>query len=103
MIVLSDRENMSFPEDLRNSRNSLGISQQELADQTGISVVMVGRYERGEAVPSQRTFLLLKKALEEGLFNPSEKEDKDILLSQANTDQIRTRLKELGWQKITLE
>ena len=33
-------------------RDKKGISQSELADKRGISRVMIGKYKRGEAIPS---------------------------------------------------
>ena len=33
-------------------RDKKGFSQTDLADKTGVSRVMIGRYERGEAMPS---------------------------------------------------
>ena len=37
---------------ISDSRESKGWSQSELADKSGVSRVMIGKYERGEAVPS---------------------------------------------------
>jgi transcriptional regulator with XRE-family HTH domain len=47
-------------------RDKKGLSQTELADKSGVSRVMIGKYERGEAMPSidaAKKLLMLWKRL----------------------------------------
>ncbi|WP_257282310.1 helix-turn-helix transcriptional regulator [Endozoicomonas sp. ISHI1] len=104
MIILSGSNNEDFSKDLRENRKKLGLSQEELADAAKISKVMVGRYERGIARPSEGTWQMLRKALEDRFFQIAPRpKPEDVLLSEANTDQLCQRLKELGWGSIKLE
>lgn len=56
-------------------RQALGMSQQELADKTGLTRVTIGSIERGRSEPTIKTFLILSKTLgieEQGLIPPTE-------------------------------
>lgn len=44
--------NMSFAKRLKEERERSGLSKGELAEQVGMHYSQIGRYERGEAVPS---------------------------------------------------
>ena len=44
---------MSFGDRLREARKSKGMSQQELADELGISINSVANYERGTSFPKE--------------------------------------------------
>lgn len=104
MIILSGYNSEDFSKDLRENRKRLGLSQEELADAAKISKVMVGRYERGVATPSEGTWEMLRKALEDRLFQIAPRpKPEGVLLSEANTDQLCERLKQLGWRSIKLE
>jgi len=48
-------------------RDSKGWSQSELADKSGVSRVMIGKYERGEAIPSIDAAKKIADALEVSL------------------------------------
>lgn len=48
-------------------RDKKGISQSELADKSGVSRVMIGKYERGEAIPSIDAAKKIADALEVSL------------------------------------
>ena len=48
-------------------RDKKGISQTELADKCGVSRVMIGKYERGEAIPSVDAAKKIADALEVSL------------------------------------
>ncbi len=50
-------------------RDKKGWSQAELADNSGVSRVMIGKYERGEAVPSIDAAKKIADALEVSLDN----------------------------------
>jgi transcriptional regulator with XRE-family HTH domain len=45
-------------------RDKKGLSQTELADKSGVSRVMIGKYERGEAIPSIDAAKKIADALE---------------------------------------
>jgi transcriptional regulator with XRE-family HTH domain len=48
-------------------RDKKGFSQTELADKSGVSRVMIGKYERGEALPSIDAAKKIADALEVSL------------------------------------
>lgn len=50
-------------EKVRNLRESLGLTQREVASRAGVSAVLVGQIEKGKAQPSLRTVESLAKAL----------------------------------------
>lgn len=52
---------MSFSEEVKNVRQKLGISQEELAHEVGVSFATVNRWENGNYKPSH----LAKKAFED--------------------------------------
>ncbi|GLT00146.1 hypothetical protein GCM10007897_15300 [Sphingobium jiangsuense] len=45
------------PDELKELRKALGLSQQEFADALGVSRVLVGQMERGQAPIERRTAL----------------------------------------------
>ena len=54
---------MEFQDRLKQARNNNKISQQELAKLVGVHYTNIGRYERGEAVPSANVLNKLAQAL----------------------------------------
>ncbi|MGG5578774.1 helix-turn-helix domain-containing protein [Myroides sp. C15-4] len=48
-------------------RDKKGFSQSDLADKSGVSRVMIGKYERGEAIPSIEAAKKIADALEVSL------------------------------------
>ena len=48
---------------IRNYRKQIGLTQEKLAERIGKSVNYVGMIERGEKVPSLKTFILIANAL----------------------------------------
>jgi len=62
---------------VREKREALGLTQQELADRVGISRQSIISIEKGRYVPSVHSSLLLARALGEGveiLFQLADKE-----------------------------
>ncbi|MDX9905907.1 MAG: helix-turn-helix transcriptional regulator [Bacteroidales bacterium] len=55
---------MSFKDRLKQARTNKKISQQELAKRVGVHYTNIGRYERGEAVPSANVLNSLAQALD---------------------------------------
>jgi transcriptional regulator with XRE-family HTH domain len=53
----------SFAARLRESRQAKGLSQEELADRSGLHLTAVGRIERAEREPGIRTVYKLARAL----------------------------------------
>lgn len=47
---------------LREARETMGISQEELADRVGVSSQTVGRWERGVVAPQGRNLVRLAEA-----------------------------------------
>lgn len=54
---------LSLMLDLRNTRKAQGLTQQQLADRTGMSQGEISRIERLVIVPQSTTLLLIAKAL----------------------------------------
>lgn len=50
---------------IRDLRKQLGLSQEQLARQLGISFQTVNRWENGRSIPSQMAMKLLKKLLKD--------------------------------------
>lgn len=48
---------------LRKAREERGLSQQQLADMIGASVMQISRYERGQVLPALETAVALAEAL----------------------------------------
>ena len=48
---------------IRKYRKQIGITQEQLAEKIGKSVNYIGMIERGEKVPSLKTFILIANAL----------------------------------------
>jgi transcriptional regulator with XRE-family HTH domain len=58
---------MKTSKNIAELRKKMNWSQSELADKTGISQVMVGKYERGDAVPSLEVAKKIADAFEVSL------------------------------------
>jgi transcriptional regulator with XRE-family HTH domain len=59
------RERRTFGENLRDARNSAGLSQQALALSSGMDRAAIGIYENGGRQPRLDTILKLAQALED--------------------------------------
>jgi len=77
---------MAFPQALVHLRRAKGLSQQALADTTGIHVTQIKRYEGGSAQPSieglKKIALALDCATDVLVFDPSERPIADDLQRQ---------------------
>ena len=77
---------MAFPQALVQLRRGKGMSQQALADATGIHVTQIKRYEGGSAQPSmeglKKIALALDCATDVLVFDPSERPIADDLQRQ---------------------
>ena len=77
---------MAFPQALVHLRRAKGLSQQALADATGIHVTQIKRYEGGSAQPSmdglKKIALALDCATDVLVFDPSERPIADDLQRQ---------------------
>ena len=57
-------QGFSFGEWIRKRRNTLGLTQEAIAEQVGYSIAMICKIEDGERRPSARAVALLAQALE---------------------------------------
>jgi len=81
----------TFSEKVRDARSERGISQTELAIETGVSARSIKAYEKGEKVPRQGTMLRLASALgvsvkflsDDNCENPMEDIEKDGYIEEA--------------------
>ena len=55
---------MSVGEKIKQKREALGLSQQQLADAVGVARANIAQYERGGKVPTVATGKYIAKALE---------------------------------------
>ena len=62
-MTLTCSETIAFGQRLRKRRTERGISQDELADRTGIHPTAIGRLERGLREPRLKTILRLAEGL----------------------------------------
>jgi transcriptional regulator with XRE-family HTH domain len=65
-----------FAKRLRKIRRSMDLTQEQLADQVGVSLNFIGQLERGESAPSFETVQKIAEVLEVDVsefFLPSEK------------------------------
>ncbi|HEY2768006.1 MAG TPA: helix-turn-helix transcriptional regulator [Solirubrobacteraceae bacterium] len=56
-------ENVAFGWRLRGLRGELGVSQDELAQRTGIHVTTIGRFEHGSREPRLKSILRIARGL----------------------------------------
>ena len=54
---------MNFPEEMKRSRNQLGLTQKQFAKRAETSQQMIVNYEKGYVEPSYRKFLMICKLL----------------------------------------
>lgn len=54
---------MNFPEEMKRSRNQLGLTQKQFAKRAETSQQMIVNYEKGYVEPSYRKFLIICKLL----------------------------------------
>lgn len=53
---------MNLSEQIKEKRKALGLTQAQLAEATGVTVVSIGKYENGK-LPTVRKLLALSKVL----------------------------------------
>lgn len=91
MIALSSLAffTMNFPERLTTLRKARGLTQQALADQVGIAVLQVHRYESGTSQPTldviRRLAIALGASADMLVFNEDERGPSDALRYQFET------------------
>ncbi|RLB14972.1 MAG: transcriptional regulator [Deltaproteobacteria bacterium] len=68
-----NREAENFPELVKEVRRKLGLSQEELAHELGVSFATVNRWENGKTMPSKMARTVWKqfcqRQIEEGKLN----------------------------------
>ena len=68
-----NREAENFPELVKEVRRQLGLSQEELAHELGVSFATVNRWENGKTMPSKMARTVWKqfcqRQIEEGKLN----------------------------------
>jgi len=72
-----DQVTVSFGKRIRNIRNSKNISQERLAEMSGLHPTYIGQLERGEKSPTLESIYKISKGLEmtvSGLFSYMEEE-----------------------------
>lgn len=56
---------MEFKDILKELRTSKGLTQKELADNTGLSMSIINKWENGKKMPSVQALIVLSKFFEE--------------------------------------
>jgi len=105
--MLPNPKSSNFSSALRNARKAANLTLSELAEKAYISVVMPGRYERGEAKPTMGTWQALNKALYEELDDEeveaeAVKQHMGEMLTEATIEDILEELKSRGFNNVTL-
>ena len=89
-------ENLELQKRVKDLRIKQGLSQEELADKTGLSLRTIQRIENGESVPRSDTLKRIAIALKvspDEVIEWREQEDKNILIIM-NLSQLGSGLKE---------
>ena len=90
---------MTFGERLALRRKRLNLSRKELAAQVGTSAPIIGRYERGEILPSIETAVKLAQALDVSLDylagNTEEILDREVLQRVLELQRLPDRDREM--------
>lgn len=63
MSALSEKEMWEIGQRIADKRNALGLSQEEFAEQIGLSRAAVGKIERGEVAPRTDTLISVCRIL----------------------------------------
>ena len=63
MSAISDKEMWEIGQRIADKRNALGFSQEEFAEQIGLSRAAVGKIERGEVAPRTDTLISVCRIL----------------------------------------
>lgn len=104
--MLPNPKSSNFRSALRGARKDAGLTLSDLADRAGISKVMPGRYERGEAQPTMGTWQELNKALfevdDEEVEAEAKKQEVGETLADSTLEQILEELKSRGFGTVTL-
>lgn len=69
MIMTQETSTESFSEFLKASRKKLGISQEKLAQEVGVSLASIQRWESGKCEPFSLTKNIIKKYIKKELKN----------------------------------
>ena len=100
--MLPNPKSESFPSQLRRERKSAELTLTELAEAAGISNVMPGRYEGGEAVPTMHTWQRLNEALFDEVAEDEEIPTLGTTLEVATIEDLVEELKNRGVVKVHL-
>ena len=97
-----DLEALPIEQRVRALRKTLGWTQEELAEEVGLSVRQIKRYDAG-AIPSEETAIQLArvaprklKAKPELFFEPVERKEERLLVVEKRMDALERRLKRAG-------
>ena len=85
---------MNLPEKILELRKSKGLSQEQLAEQLGVSRQSVSKWETGESVPEVERLTELSRVFEVST---------DYLLKSSEIDELSIRTQKLEKQQQTLE
>jgi len=83
------RDYETLKEEIKSKRREKGLSQQELADEAGVSKSLLGKFERGDNVPNYKSLKAIYDALDEK--EPDECAEKFVtreIVSVKPTDKI---------------
>lgn len=87
--------NQGFPQRLKRLRKDKGLSQAELGERVGVNYLQIGRYERGQSMPSGESLWKLADALETTTDFLMEGNTAQIAADRLSDEQLLKRFQEL--------
>lgn len=93
------------PQDLRERRNALGLTQSELAERAGVSQPLIARIEGADVDPRLSTLRRIVEALDEAAGDVVRARDlmHDVVVSVAPSDTVRSavrRMQDAGYSQL---
>ena len=112
--MLPTPKSTTFASELKSERKKAGFTQGDLSEKVGISKIMPGRYERGQSIPTMKTWQRLnqvlfgREATEEEMITVTTPLDSESLepapptLDTVSVEEIIEELKRRGATQVQL-
>jgi transcriptional regulator with XRE-family HTH domain len=103
MLSASSTEPLQFGQALKEMRMKARLTQRELAESLGISAAIIGRYEKGNVTPSDKTLFAINRFFEQ-LHGETMTDNTALVssLSGHSLDNLLTEIRQRGF-KVSIE